>query len=174
MKLDPARSCAKRRSLRTLALLLFLAAALATTASANSSWHWLTETRPVDILPYVVAITLLAEYLAIKWVNGIEGALRLLLLVCLANLASFLLPYALMFLPANWYPIEMSLNHTPSYVVGVVYLLLTLLAEIPILYAALRKRVKSKRKVLYSLVIVNAATTGVVALVERVLCRGAW
>ena len=37
-------------------------------AYANSSWIWLTDNRPWDILPWVAAATIIIEALAIWWV----------------------------------------------------------------------------------------------------------
>lgn len=34
---------------------------LCTTAYANSSWHWVSQTRPYDVLPIAIIVTLLVE-----------------------------------------------------------------------------------------------------------------
>ena len=67
-----------------------------TAAYANSSWIWLTETNPFDVLPYAVILTLLIECAVIKGLNPELSLLRLVTVVCLANLLSFILPYALL------------------------------------------------------------------------------
>lgn len=57
-----------------------------TTAYANSSWHWLTKTRPLDVLPFVVVLTILIEYTAIKNANSINRPFLLFIIVCFANM----------------------------------------------------------------------------------------
>ena len=42
-------------------------------ASANSSWVWISETRPYDILPFVVIGTLLIETVAVNLVGKINN-----------------------------------------------------------------------------------------------------
>ena len=44
-----------------LVYLIFIWPMILTTAYANSSWHWISSTRPVDILPVVIVTTLLIE-----------------------------------------------------------------------------------------------------------------
>jgi len=46
-------------------LLLLLICFLPITACANSSWVWIAETRPIDILPFVVVGTLVFETMVI-------------------------------------------------------------------------------------------------------------
>lgn len=33
---------------------------------ANSSWVWISETRPFDVLPWVAAVTILIEAAAVR------------------------------------------------------------------------------------------------------------
>ena len=40
------------------------------TASANSSWRWLSEARPYDVLPFVAVITITIETAALWYVLG--------------------------------------------------------------------------------------------------------
>jgi len=144
---------------------------------ANSSWHWLTKTKPFDILPYVAIFTILVEYIAIKIINLINNSIRLLLIICLANLASFLLPYALIWtssLAAVGYSFEMSVNHLPMYIVGLGYLFLTLIAEVPLVYISYKGIITEKRRLFISIIIVNVTTTMIIAIIERMVCRGSW
>ena len=66
-----------------------------TIANANSSWRWISETRPWDILPYVVAITLLIEIASIVVIAKIKPIWKVSLSVVIANLLSFAAPYLL-------------------------------------------------------------------------------
>jgi len=164
----------KTKRLCTLMFIILLSAFLPITAYANSSWRWLTKTRPLDILPYAVVITLLIEFVALRRLNSIMSAL-LLLVVCLANLASFLLPYALYLLPLDvGYTFEMSINHLPSYIVGLGYLILTLIAEIPIIYNCFKRSVANSKRFMSSIVAVNIVTTAIIAGIERIFIRGSW
>jgi len=148
---------------------------LQTPAYANSSWHWLTETTPFDVLPYVVVFTLLIEFILIKVVNSITGIIKPLVVICLANLASFLLPYVKYLLPsAIGYSFEMSINHLPVYIIGTGYLVLTLAVEVLIVYFCLRKTAGDNKKLLISIIAVNTATTLIVVGVERIFIKGSW
>ena len=149
------------------------------TAYANSSWHWLTENTPFDILPYVVILTLIIEFAAIKILNPVDNSakntVRLLAIICFANLASFLLPYTIWLAPsAVGYTFEMSINGLPIYTVGGFYLFLTLLAEVPIVYFGLRNIVVNRKKLLASVICVNVITTVMVTFIEKIICRGSW
>jgi len=164
----------KNRRIYTLIIALILYMLLSTTAYANSSWHWLTKT-PFDILPYTAVLTLLIEYVTIKKLNSIIHPFRLLLIICLANMASFLLPYATLLMPSDvGYTFEMSIKYLPIYIVGFGYLFLTLAAEVPIVYISLRNIVTNRKKLLISIITVNVVTTIMVAAIERIFCRGSW
>ena len=145
-------------------------------AYANSSWHWLTKTNPFDILPYVTVATLLIEYFAIKILNQIRKAIMLFAIVCGANLASFLLPFGLLWIVSinGLYTFKMSINNLPTYIIGLGYLFLTLAVEVPILYFCFRNRVSNKKKLMITIIAVNVVTTAMVAIVERIVCPGSW
>ena len=42
-----------------------------TATHANSSWYWISETRPFDILPWVAIATIIIETLSINYVGRI-------------------------------------------------------------------------------------------------------
>ena len=147
----------------------------ATTAYANSSWHWLTK-RPFDILPYVVIGTLLIEHTIIKMINSITCSFRLFIIIFLANIASFLLPYAVWFIPddSRIYTLEMAIKYLPTYNIGGLFVFLTLIVEIPIVYVSVKRFVTDKKRLLVSIITVNIVTTIMAAVVERVFCKGSW
>ena len=165
----------KKKTLIRLIAVIAIAMLFPITAYANSSWHWLTKTVPFDILPYVVVLTLAIEYFLLKTVNVIIKPFRLLLVVCAANLASFLLPFAVLLAPDEvGYTFEMSINHWPTYIIGLGYLFLTLIVEVPVVYYSLRGVVENKKKLVNSIIIVNVITTVMVAVIERIVCKGSW
>jgi len=165
----------KQRLIISISFVFLLIPFFTLTVYANSSWHWLTETTPFDILPYVVVLTLLIEYIAIKNLNSLKQPVKLAIIICLANLASFLLPYTILLMPsAVGYTFEMSIKHLPQYIVGFGYLFVTLVAEVPIVYISIKSIVTNKRKFLISIIIVNVVTTIIVATLERVFCKGSW
>lgn len=141
---------------------------------ANSSWRWISELRPFDILPFVVAATLLIEILAINYIPGLRRLGKVALVVGLANLLSFLLPYGLYLNNEMGYTLMQVLDHLPVYIVGLGYLLLTLAAEVPVVYFALRKNAPRRKVLLGTVVGANVLTTALVALVERLICYGVW
>lgn len=62
------------------------------TAYANSSWHWVT-TSPLTVLPCAVIFTLLIETIAVVKFGKVDNRNKAFVIVSLANLLSFLVPY---------------------------------------------------------------------------------
>lgn len=156
---------------------LFLAALpLVTVAYANSSWVWISETRPWDILPWVIVITLLIENLAIRLFGGEKRMGRIGIFVVLGNLLSFLVPYLLKLISytTQGFEFDKYLNHSPSFIVGLGFLLLTLIVEVPLVYFSLKPKDTPNRRLLYTIIGANIVTTALTAIVEQVLCRGHW
>ena len=150
-------------------------------AYANSSWHWFTG-NPLPILPLAVVITLLVEIFAIRHINGITNLLRPVIVVTVANVFSFLYPYlfwgynpdSLVYGSSFFERINNFADKWPLYAVGIAFLILTLIVEIPVVYNSLKKSVQNKKRLLISVFAVNCGTTLMVALVERTLYRGSW
>lgn len=142
---------------------------------ANSSWVWISETRPYDILPVIIVITLVIETLTISFATSKKKVVKVFTVVAIANLLSFLTPFLINFISAYIEKIEFEyyVNHYPFYIVGIIYLCITILVETPIVYVLLKKDDKNKR-LLLTIIISNIITTGIVAITERVLCIGNW
>lgn len=159
------------------ACLLFLATIpLVTTAYANSSWIWISETRPWDILPWVIVGTLVIEILAIRLFGGEKKLGRIALFVTLGNLISFLVPYLLKWISyaIQGFDFDKYLNHAPSFIVGLGFLALTLIVELPLVYFTVKPKDAPRRKLLWTIVGANVVTTALTAIVEQTLCRGHW
>lgn len=146
------------------------------TASANSSWIWISETRPYDILPWVVLITLVVETVCVDRIPQVNRGPKTFCVVAAANIVSFAAPYLLKYLSweANGFGFEKYLDHAPSYIVGIAYGLLTVAVELPIVYNALKKDAPDRKKLLVTAIAVNVVTTVIVACFERALCQGQW
>ena len=142
-------------------------------AFANSSWIWISKTRPVDVLPWVAACTILIEWL---FLGKAIRSMKCLGIVSLANIASFLAPFIVNILlyQAEGFDYIEYLEHYPSYIVGAVYASVTIAIELPIVYHLLKKTVPDRKKLMGSIVIANIITTVLVAVVERLVCRGRW
>lgn len=155
---------------------LFAAVAFPAAVSANSSWYWISETRPFDILPWVILITLAAETIAINFIPRIRQLPKVFCIVTLANLVSFALPYLIQFLLYHMqgFDFDKYINGWPSYIIGILYGLLTVAAELPLIYFLLRKHADSRIQLILTILLVNIATTGIVACFERVFCVGEW
>ena len=172
----------KSRIASALFLVFVFSALLKMTASANSSWHWISTTRPLTVLPFVVVLTLAVEFFAVKRLNGIENSAKVFYVVCAANLVSFVAPYFLTIIyymyadgPGGMvYSFAEVLEEIPVYIVGLGYLFLTLLAEVPVVYLSFRKDVENKRKLLVVIIAANIITTVLTAVAERTICTGSW
>ena len=141
---------------------------------ADSSWIWLTDYRPFDILPPVALATIVIEVLAIWKIPHTRKFIKTAVAVILANAASFLLPYAICLNDPVYHDFDRVLDAGPNYIVGIGFLMLTFMIEIPIIYNLLKKHVGSRRKLLWTIVGSNIATTAMVAVVERLVTEGYW
>ena len=155
------------------ALLVF---AFSFTAFANSSWAWISETRPYDVLPFVAIATLAIETAALNLVLKIGNWHKVFSGVLIGNLISFAVPYIGYSNTTPYYdmPLSYILERGPFYTVGAAFLFLTVAVELPFMYFWLKKSVKSKKLLVLVTVVANVVTTAMVAVAERVLCEGRW
>lgn len=160
-----------------LMLLIACAVALAfpAVAFANSSWWWTWESllKPSDLFPIAVAVTLAIEMLAVELIARAGRPLRSFLTVAAANLFSFGAPI-LVFAIDEIHPLSWYLEHQPIYLVGPLYLVMTLAIEVPIVYALLYRDDDKpyNRKLLATIIGANVVTTALVAIIEQTLCFG--
>jgi len=156
---------------KILILTPFMLCLLCTTAYANSSWHWVSQTRPYDVLPIAIIVTLLVEIVGTIRFAG-TNKIKSILVILIGNLASFLTPY--LFALNSWYGFENTLNHTPFYNIGIFYFIMTLIVEFTIVYFGLHKSYTTRKKLMSVIVLTNVITTAFTCLLERVLCYGVW
>ena len=165
----------KRRAvIRIIVLSSLMLLVLSQFVFADSSWCWLTDTRPFDILPPVALATIVIEVLAIWLIPNTGKLMKTAVAVILANAASFLLPYSVLVFNQVYPKFEDALNAGPNYIVGFGFVMLTLLIEIPIVYNLLKKHVDNKKKLLWSIIGSNIVTTAMVAVIERMVTNGYW
>lgn len=147
-----------------------------TIAYADSSWVWVSETRPYDVLPWTAILTIAIETFSINYIPKVHKLPKTFCLVTLANLLSFAAPYGvnLLLYDESGFDFSKYLEHWPSYTVGLIYCFMTIAVELPLVYGALRKNAGSKRSLLLTIICSNAATTCMVAVIERIFCRGGW
>lgn len=165
-----------KNKLMTFTVALIMCFGFSFTAFANSSWVWISESRPYDVLPFVIAFTLVAETFAIARFGKIEDKAKVFVPVLVGNLISFAMPYTgySQSLYGEWYGLKHTLDHSPYYTVGLVFLVMTVVAELPVVYFALKKRSGDKKTLAISIVVINVLTTIATALTERLICHGHW
>ena len=164
----------RRVAIRIIVLSSLMLLILPQAVFADSSWCWLTDTRPFDILPPVALATIVIEVLAIWLIPNTGKLMKTAVAVILANAASFLLPYALLLNDPVYPKFDDMLNAGPNYIVGAGFVILTLVLEIPIVYNLLKKHVDNKKKLLWSIIGSNIVTTAMVAVIERMVTDGYW
>ena len=152
------------------------------TAYANSSWMWISKTRPYDLLPFVITGTLLIEILAVRFVAGIKRFIKIIPITVISNLVSFAVPYLLMFVTVQMenstisdgspYTLEDALEKLPFYTVCLTFLFMTLACELPIVYNVLKKETEHRKRLALVIIGSNLLTTVLTAVVERTLCYG--
>ncbi|MBQ8804417.1 MAG: hypothetical protein IJZ53_12340 [Tyzzerella sp.] len=162
----------------TLIIVFLLLLSIPQVVSANSSWCWISETRPYDVLPVVAVATILIEVVMINRCAGLKSYYRTMACVTVANLLSFVCPYIVNYCRLiegkGYQPISDMFEHWPVYTVGICFLIVTVAVELPIVYLGLRKRVEDTKKLKRIIVIANVLTTIMVAVVERMFCQGHW
>lgn len=160
----------------TIMLLMVLCLSFGKTVYANSSWIWLTDTQPYELLPVAIILTLFIETILLTMVLKVNIK-RIFRWVCIGNLSSFVFPYIMMYgvqhtqMGYNW--IE-TFSSGPYYIIGMGYLLLTLVIEIPVIWSGVGKEIVNKRRGIGIIVIANTITTAIVFLMERIICQGKW
>ena len=157
-----------------LVVCLILAFINPLTAFANSSWYWISETRPYDMLPFVIILTLTIEIAVIQFVCKIKSIAKLIFFIILANILSFASPYIFLLIIPSLYTFEQTLEHLPFYTIGMAYLFITLFVEIPIVCFTLRKETTNEKALLISTIGVNIFTTILTGIIERTICTGSW
>lgn len=163
----------KNRHILILSILMVLL--YPSTALANSSWHWLTETTPLTILPFAVVGTLIIEISAVIIFGRVKNRARAAIAVTLANLVSYLAAYFLQTIDTETgYSFMDMVMHQPIYIISVFYLLLTIIIELPAVYFLLQRGAEDKRRLLLSIVISNTLTTALVAVCEGIFAPGSW
>ena len=142
---------------------------------ANSSWRWISETRPYDVLPFVILLTLIIEIAGTYFLAKIKELRKISLIITVANILSFTAPYLFtLIFPSVIYSFEQMLEHTPFYTIGFIYLIITLLAEVPFVYFNFKTQVTDKIKFISIIIGVNVVTTAIAAITERLICYGVW
>ena len=176
----------KNKIFFSIAVVILLIVLFPTTVYANSSWHWVSSTRPLDLLPIVVIATLLIEILSVNYISKVKDLKRVIPVISLANLVSFFTPYVWIGIdPDNvyslytsengiFYTINYTAEYTPVFTVSLVFLAITLLIETPIVYLFFRKRVPNKRTLVLVIIAANVLTTAITFAVERIFCKGEW
>ena len=161
-------------------LIAFMLPCVSLTVYANSSWHWFTR-NPLPVLPWAIVGTLIVETFIISRYNHI-GSVKPAIIVIIGNLISFLVPYIFLGITpeifeenANFFSrIESATNKYPWYTIGIVFLCLTLIVEVPVVYVSLRNKVISKKRLIVSIIMANVITTVTVAILERCIYEGSW
>ena len=143
-------------------------------AFANSSWVWISETRPYDVLPFVAVATLIIETAALNGFLKIGNWHKVFSGVLIGNLISFAVPYIGYSNTTPYYdfPLRDILERGPFYTVGGAFLIITVAVELPFMYFWLKKDAKNKKLLILVTVLANVVTTAMVALCERLLCEG--
>ena len=166
----------KNNTFISLTLALIMSFGFSVSVFANSSWVWITKSRPYDVLPFVIVFTLVAETYFIACFSRIESKSRVFVSVLIGNLLSYAMPYIVesQSMYGEYYGLKHSIDHGPFYTVGTAFLVMTLVAELPVVYLSLKKKAENKKALAITIVVINVLTTVAVALIERIICRGRW
>lgn len=147
----------------------------------NGGWTWRSQVEPLDILPIIVLFTLLTETLLINFVPKLRNLTKVFLIVMAGNLLSFISPYLKLFfvwleeeIIAGGASFELLKGFSLLYTTGILFLVVTLLMETPMVYFALRNKAEKDETLLVVTIVANVLTTVVITIIERTLCYGCW
>ena len=120
---------------------------------ANSSWRRISKTRPYDILPFVIIITLVIETFGICYICKIKSKIKSFIVISFANLTSFVLPEVINYFNPSFKYIDLPLReayfagkeHWPQYTIGPFYYVLTIGIELPIVYFLSKKNQQTRK-----------------------------
>ena len=157
-----------------LPFIIMLFCLIPTIVYANSSWRWISEKRPYDVLPFVIVFTLIIETLSVIFIAGVkQNKQKAFIIILIGNLLSFATPY-ISAATDEIYTFSQMLEHLPFYTVSFWYLAITLIIEIPIVYNGLKNNAKSKKLLLLTIIFSNILTTLMTYGAERLFCYGEW
>lgn len=148
---------------------------------ANSSWQWFTR-NPLPLLPWVIIGTLIVETFILCYFNKIAKIRKVFIIILTANIVSFLIPYACLGIPEGggmeyggfFEQISYMAEKSPAYIIGMIYFVLTLISEIPIVYFSLKNHVRNKKRFFILIIFANTITTLIIAVLERITYKGSW
>lgn len=161
---------------RYLVILPALAALLyPLTVYANSSWVWLTQTTPLTVLPFAIIGTLAIEILSVIFVIKPAKRLKAAIIITLANVFSFAAGYFLGAIDLEvGYTIMDVIMHTPHYIISIIYLLLTLIIEMPVVGCSLWRDTTNKNLFIALIVASNIVTSILVSVCEGIFAPGSY
>ena len=146
-------------------------------AYADSSWHWISDTRPYDVLPYVIVMTLAIETFSVVLLGKVPRIGKVFCFVAIANILSYLAPYLFWY----WFGFQGDgiyrtyaefMEHWPVFTVGILYTIMTLAVEVPVVYKALKKDTENRKRLLWVIIAANLVTTLITYLCEHHFCNG--
>jgi hypothetical protein len=174
-------SIKKHKRWITFGLSMLFLLCIAEMGSANSSWRWLTN-YPYTLLPIGIIMTLLIEIVGIRVINPTTTPEKVWISIVVSNIASFIAPYMFIGLTPRIFEEDQNffrrinewVSAGPVYNVGLAFLLITCIVEIPIVYLVLNTDVTKQKRLLLTILAVNVISTLAVFIIERTLCKGYW
>lgn len=160
----------RRLQIATAAAAALLLCTFPLFAKARTSWVWTTDGRPFSFLLTFALGALALETLLLPTIAPGQKKTKVLEVLCLGNLVTFLLPYLLRYL-GEVYEIISPSDH---YVVGVLFLVVLLVLEVPVEYNLLHRDDSPNPRLLAGLLVANAVSTAGIALLERLAFHGYW
>lgn len=168
----------KKKIQNAIICILVLWGFLQKEAYADSSWLWLSQKRPYELMPIAIVMTILVEVVMIVIFLKISDLKKVILAVTVGNALSFIIPYAVNYAmlraDMGYKSIERAFSTGPYYMVGMGYLFLTIIIELPVVYIGLKEEINDKKRSILVICIANVITTILVFCIERITCYGQW
>ena len=159
-----------KKSVLTVSILGMIVLLFPCTVYANSSWNWLTDTTPLLVLPFAIVFTLVVEIFSIVRYGKVKKYLKVAIVVLVANLISFLIPYLFEISGLPDPSIFEAIKAGLYYIVTFGYIIITLFFELPIVFFSLWNNTTHSGRLLLAIVVSNVITTVLVAICERLFC----
>lgn len=162
-----------RKFLATILIIACLLLALPASAYAHAYWIWESELRPYEVLPIAAVIGITIEACALIFIARVGRPWKAVIILIMTNTLSLLIPFVLYSMRDSGlgFTIAQRVERVP-YLVDILYFLVLIIFEMPTVFFTLKKDSQGKRKLAWTIVIANAATSSFYAIVERTLCWG--
>lgn len=162
-----------RKFLATILISVCLLLTLPVSVYAHAYWIWESELRPYEVLPIAAVIGITIEACALIFIARVGRPWKAVIILIITNALSLFIPFVIYSMRDSslGFTLAQRVEHVP-YLIDIIYFLALIIFEMPTVFFTLKKDSLDKRKLAWTIVITNVATSSLYAIAERTLCWG--